>query len=187
MRSTPAAPPPAPSAAETPLDWLRRHKTKGGKPWINQVQYEAGQRLAQDFQIVQMAQRTTMSWSPTATIRRRRETVGSRVEPAERALQSSRRLSAALHAVGPELAGVLIDVCCYERGLKAAEQAAGWPTRSGKVVLRLGLDALARHYGLLGPNQDPARSRIFHWGSKDYRPTITEPSSTDEALEPTET
>ncbi len=88
------------------------------------------------------------------------------------------RVRRALTAVGPELAGVLIDVCCHLKGLEEAERAAGWPQRSGKVVLQLALTRLARHYGI-----DPAVARsearapsVRHWGSDDYRPLFELPA-----------
>ncbi len=69
------------------------------------------------------------------------------------------------------MAGLLIDVCCHETGLEAAERSAGWPCRSGKVVLDIALTALARHYGLIPPER-PVAARLRHWGDADYRPTL---------------
>ena len=51
-------------------------------------------------------------------------------------------------SLGEGLATILLEVCCLERGLEAAERRLGWPSRSGKVVLRLALARLALHYGL---------------------------------------
>ena len=65
-------------------------------------------------------------------------------------LRARERFRAALAGVGPEFTSILVDVCCYLKGLEEVEQSAGWPQRSAKVVLLLGLSALARHYGLSG-------------------------------------
>jgi hypothetical protein len=64
----------------------------------------------------------------------------------------ARRLLAELPRILPrDCADVVLDVCGLLKGLQDVEQERGWPRRSAKLVLRIGLDQLARHYGL-----DPA-------------------------------
>jgi hypothetical protein len=78
--------------------------------------------------------------------------------------------------VGPELAGVLIDVCCHLKGLEEVERRSRWPQRSAKIVLQFALRSLARHYGLLrteGGGAQPGGGRVRHWGAEDYRPAIS--------------
>lgn len=84
------------------------------------------------------------------------------------------RVRRALSSVGPDLAGVLIDVCCYLKGLEASEKASGWPQRSGKIILQIALRQLARHYGLLRETSAAPTTpvRVRHWGTSDYRPAI---------------
>jgi hypothetical protein len=89
----------------------------------------------------------------------------------DRAVAARQRFHRALDAVGVELAGLLVDVCCRDIGLVAAERARGWPLRSAKVVLDVALTALARHYGLIAPDR-PVERRPRHWGDADYRPTL---------------
>jgi hypothetical protein len=157
---------------ETPLQWLRRRKDKDGRPLLTEAQYQAGERLAQDYWHAQLQPRVTASWSAAAPCQRtRRATPGAGVEMRDRVLAARQRVHRALDAVGAELSGVLIDVCCHDVGLADAERTRGWPLRSAKVVLDLALTALARHYGLLAPER-PLAAQLVHWGDTDYRPTI---------------
>ena len=170
------------NADESPIAWLRRRKDRNGEPMISQTQFDAGERLRADFWFAQMTPRTTMNWSqmaPQQSGRRYGAAQRTGAEMTDNAVAAAERVRRALSAVGPELAGVLIDGCCHLRGLEEAERSAGWPQRSGKIVLQLALTSLARHYGL-ERTVAPTRSApaVRHWGSDDYRPLLDVPEAT---------
>jgi len=56
------------------------------------------------------------------------------------------RARSALADLGPGLGGVALRCCCRLEGLEAVEQTMGWSARSGKIVLCIALQRLARHY-----------------------------------------
>jgi hypothetical protein len=160
-------------AQESPLVWLRRRKDKDGQPLITEPQFHAGERLSVDFWHAQMTPRVTASWSVAAAGRHmRRSAPGAGVDLKDSVVAARTRVHRALAAVGPELAGILLDVCCHDVGLESAGRSQGWPQRAAKVVLQLALTRLARHYGLLAPQQPPGPMRLRHWGDEDYRPGL---------------
>lgn len=166
---------PALNEAESPLGWLRSRRDKHGEPLISQAQYDAGERLRVDYTLARLSPRVTLSWdgciapgSNSGSGRR-----ADSLEISERAIAAKQRFMRALDAVGPEVSGILVDVCCLARGLEAAERSLGWPQRSGKLVLQIGLTQLARHYGMLRAEREPNRPlSTRHWGLDDYRPRV---------------
>lgn len=124
--------------AEQPLAWLAR------RGHISGVQLLAADRLRGDFHLAQLGPRTTMRWDPLPAARRG----GGAAEPSGGQIAARQRFDAALAACGPGLSDILWRVVCAGEGLGTAEQALGWPTRAGKLVLTLALDRLVGHYGL---------------------------------------
>ncbi len=156
---------------EDPLGWLRARKGRGGKPLLGSAQLEAGLRLRRDFTHGHFTPRMTASWQQAGQGRKgRRNRAGGGVELSDAALAARQRFRKSLAAVGPELSGVLVDICCFLTGLEDAEKINGWPQRSGKLVLQMALSALARHYGLISDQGSGRRNPVRHWGAEDYRP-----------------
>lgn len=127
--------------AESPLGWL---KARGH---VSARQYDAGDRLREDWERAQLGPNVTMAWNAAPADRDLR--AAPRAEhrsPA--ALAARRRFDAAVKAVGPGLADVMWRTVCAGEGMRDVEQTLGWPARAGKLVLGLALDRLAEHYRL---------------------------------------
>jgi Domain of unknown function (DUF6456) len=162
----------APRRIAKPLVWFAKRRRRSGASLLRAELVQAGEQLARDFQKAQLMPRVTMDWSMVKVDGgRQRGLPREHAEASERAAGAQQRVHRALKAVGSELSGLLVDVCCLEHRLEAAERAEGWPQRAGKVVLEIALTRLARHYGLLAP-APPAGGRLRHWGDSDYRPTM---------------
>ena len=146
---------------ESPLAWLARRRGRDGKTFIDAAQLLAGERLRADFTRAQMTPRMSADWSGMPRSGQRGG--GSGGSASEVALIAKQRLANAMEAVGPEFSGMLMDVCCFLKGMEQVEQERGWPARTGKVVLVLGLDRLARHYGIAAQAQGPSRGRMRAW------------------------
>lgn len=166
--STPTVERPGVNVHESSLSWLRQRKDRDGNPLISAIEFDAGEQLRADFWFAQMTPRVTSSWSAVPGDGQRRLAPGTGKDIADGVIAARERVNRALAAVGPELSGLLIDVCCHLKGLEHAERGAGLPQRSGKVVLQLALRSLARHYGL----DRRAEQRSRHWGSPGFRPEI---------------
>jgi len=153
--------------SESPLAWLARRRGSNGRAMIEPHQFQAGERLRLDFTRANLMPRTTSNWaSPIASDRRG---AGSNRAGAstETMIAARQRVRQALDAVGPEFAGLLIDVCCFLKGLEDIESERVWPARSAKVVLQLALDRLARHYGYAARARGRTHAPIRTWLDDD--------------------
>ena len=156
--------------AESPLAQLVRRKGRDGKPFLSEAEYQAGERLRADYTRGQIMPRLGANWVASVSSGRR-ASGGGVADLTDAALGARQRVDNAVAAVGPELSGVLIDVCCFLKGLERVETERGWPVRSAKIVLKTALGVLA---ATISPPRTPARRdrHALHWGTDDYRPTI---------------
>jgi hypothetical protein len=153
---------------ESPLAALMRRKGKDGASFLNIDEYNAGERLRADFTKGMLMQRVSANWSAAVSGGRRGGNDGL-ANLTDQSLASRQRLEKALEAVGPELSGILIDICCFLKGVEQVELERRWPQRSAKLLLKAALGSLARHYN---PAPKPVSSGIRHWGGEGYRPEI---------------
>ncbi len=156
---------------ESPLAWLRRRKDANGRPLIDASEFAAGERLRADYERAQLMPRVTANWT-AAVAGKRRSGENGVADLTDSALGARRRVEAVLASLEPEMANLAVDFCCFLKGLEQIESERQWPARSAKVVLRLTLAALARHYGLSARARGPGAARLRHWGVEGYRPTI---------------
>ncbi len=135
---------------ETPLTGLARRKDVDGKPFLSGELVRAGERLREDFELAQMGPRMTQNWDRYLTGGVCAPGAGSADKPGG-ASAARERVEGALRDLGPGLGDVVLRCCCYLEGLERIEKRMGWSARSGKIVLRIALQRLKRHYDALGP------------------------------------
>ncbi len=126
--------------AESPLAGLARRREKDGAPFLARDLVRAGERLREDFELAQTGQRSTMNWDGFLTA----GCTGGQGAAGGNAAEA--RVAAALAALGPGLADVALRCCCYLEGMEETERRFNWAARSGKIVLRIALHHLRRHY-----------------------------------------
>ncbi|CAM3234393.1 DUF6456 domain-containing protein [Paracoccus nototheniae] len=130
--------------AESPLLSMARRRDTDGRPFLSPEMVSAGERLREDFELAQMGPRVTQNWDGfmTAGIDVSRGGSGFR-GGSENARD---RVALALRDLGPGMGDIALRVCCFLEGVEMTERRLGWSARSGKIVLRLALMRLERHY-----------------------------------------
>lgn len=151
--------------SESPLAALERLKGRAGESYFPREAIAAGERLHADFTRGQLQPQITMRFEPRlgTSVKGAR---GGVADLSDSAVAARLRVNRALAALGPELSGVALDICCFMKGLETVERERQWPPRSAKLMLKTALMALHRHY------TPPARREMRHWGEEGYRPEM---------------
>ena len=134
------------NVASATVERLARQRD-GTEPFLHPELVEAARRLRSDFERGMLRQRVTIDW----------DAIGGggkggagrwdgRAELSDAASGARTRFEAARTALGSHLRAAVEDACCMDLGLEEIERRNGWPKRSGKMMLRAGLEQLALHY-----------------------------------------
>ncbi len=165
---------------ENPLMWLARRKDSQGRPYLEAHHVAAGERLRQDYETARMQPKVTASWNAALVASDRARLKSGPRDPypfTDVVLMARERVQRALEAIGPELADVVVAVCCLGHGIEAAEKALAWPRRSARLVLRIALERLAAHYGIrpVREGSEPRWKTVLSWHATGGVPELLMP------------
>lgn len=157
------------NANESPLARLFVRKTRNGRSYLTNTQFAAGERLRRDFEQARLVRRTTMRWENS--VAGNSGSFRGADDLSDMALDARQRVERALRQLEQSLRGVVVDICCFLKGLEQVETERQWPPRSAKLMLRTALSILAAHYGYEARADNVTRP-ILHWGDGNHRPSI---------------
>ncbi len=138
-----------PVGADAPLHVLARRKRANGEAYLEPELVAAALRFRESYEIARMGGSLGTDWEGLVSGR----IDGGPAIPgggSTRRLQAQESLSAAIKALGPDLAETVILGVCHENGMEDIESRLDFPARSCKIVLRIALRSLARHYSAEG-------------------------------------
>ena len=148
------------SLEESPLARLAAAR-EGEAPFLLAHQVAAGERVRRLVERARLRQHMTMSYDATRTA-----SGGGSIGPADisdNAMDARRKLDEIAALLPPDCRGVVFDVCGLLKGLQVVETERGWPRRSAKMVLRIGLEQLAAHWGLSSVATGRDTGRMDGW------------------------
>lgn len=131
--------------AESPLARLAT-ASGDGPAFLERHQVEAGERVRRLLERARLNPRLTMSYSAAHVAGGKGADHAG--EMSDMAADARRAVARIYEALPRDCADVVVDVCGFEKGLQQVETERGWPRRSAKLVLRIGLDRLAEVWGI---------------------------------------
>jgi hypothetical protein len=116
-----------------------------GRAWLDGAELTAAARLKADWERGEIGTVRGSDW--TAPPKGSTARAGGMDGVLAAHCDARRRVHDALAELAAPLRGVVERVVLREEGLEALERAEAWPTRSGKIALKLALAQLAANYG----------------------------------------
>ena len=138
--------------AESPVAVLARRLDKDGRRFLGDAELQAAGQLRTDFVMGQLEDASFETARALEQQLQARQVRGSNLAPPGTRAARQRVLDV-LRDLGPDLGDVALRCCCRLEGVESAEQALGWSARSGKIVLRIALQRMVRHYRRLDDDQ----------------------------------
>ena len=157
--------------SESPLSRLYNRRHRDGKRLIQKHQFLAGERLRSDFEAAQLSPKVGLTLGPKVD---GNSGAANGAHALDSAIAARARLDEALRFVGNEMNSLLLDVCCFLKGLECVERERQWPVRSAKIVLALALERLADHYGYStsavgAPIEGRKTTKVWHLEDENKR------------------
>lgn len=130
---------------------------------------ETGERVRGLVEKAQLRYRVTMSYAPVVI---HRSYSNTSAELSDMTVDARRKVSEIYTVLPRDCAGAVVDICGFLKGLHQVESERGWPRRSAKIVLRIGLEQLAQHYGIGELAVGPTRTSTNGWMEGGVRPAM---------------
>lgn len=128
---------------EAPMRRLAALRGLSGEPWLSKSELAAAGKLRADWAVGEIGLVRGSDWMAAPMGAAVRGAGNAQEAAMARRCDARRRVADALAHLAAPLRRVVEHVCLHEEGLEAMERAEGWPARSGKLALKLGLAQLA--------------------------------------------
>lgn len=154
---------------ESPLSRLASQKDNG-VAFLSPEMVAAGDWFRQLFERSQMQPRITLSYDPTHLVDKGAPTSGNPLGDMGHDARS--KMNDLLSKMPKDAASAVLNVCGFQTGIQRLEVEKNWPRRSGKMILRLGLEILASEMGFLnnkGPTK-PTKAQV--WRPEESVPNV---------------
>lgn len=142
------------AGVEAPLRVLARRKRRDGEAFLSADLVAAAERFHESYEIARVSGALNEDDLPKLLADRIPAPVARSEGGAALALSRGElalaHLVDAVRVLGPEMAQTVVMGVCREWGMERIEEELEYPARSGKIVLRIALKTLARHYARVG-------------------------------------
>ncbi len=114
-----------------------------GAPWLDARELAAAKRLRAHWEAGQAGLVRGSDFAAPPNAKGGRGASSAQEAALAARCDARRKVEDALSRLAAPLRRVVERVCLHEDGIEALERAEGWPARSGKLALKLGLAQLA--------------------------------------------